>query len=89
MAESLWDVLGCKWTRQIIERLAGESARFNEIERTLDVPTSTLSNRLKQLERTGIVIRSVGDGSPPSVSYSLTEKGERLAALIEEIDALA
>lgn len=55
----------------------------------MDVPTSTLSNRLKQLEPTGTVSREVEDDSPPSVRYSLTEKGERLVALIEEIDAVA
>ncbi|MFC7224263.1 MULTISPECIES: winged helix-turn-helix transcriptional regulator [Halalkalicoccus] len=89
MGGKLWDVLECKWTRQIVGQLAGGSARFNEIERAMDVPTSTLSDRLKRLESAGIVSREVEDDSPPAVRYALTEKGERLAALIAEIDALA
>lgn len=53
MGGELWDVLECNWTRQIVGQLAGESARFNEIERAMDVPTSTLSDRLKRLESAG------------------------------------
>lgn len=88
MAGEVWDVLGCKWTRQVIEHLSRESARFNEIERNVDVPTSTLSDRLERLERADVIARTVEDASPPAVRYSLTEKGERLADLVAEIEAL-
>lgn len=88
MAGELWDVLECKWTRRIVAHLAGGEARFNEIERAIEVPTSTLSDRLKRLESAGVVTREVEDASPPAVRYGLTEKGERLAELLCEIDSL-
>ncbi len=88
MGEELWAVLGCKWSRRLVEYLASGEARFNEIERATAVPTSTLSNRLKRLESAGIVSREVEDASPPAVRYGLTEEGERLAQLLAEIDRL-
>ncbi|KYH26069.1 HxlR-like helix-turn-helix [Halalkalicoccus paucihalophilus] len=88
MAEDLWDVLGCKWTRRIVSHLAEGEARFNGIERAIGTPTSTLSDRLKRLESAGIVSREVKDDSPPAVRYGLTERGERLAELLTEIERL-
>lgn len=88
MEGELWTVLGCKWTRRIVTHLAGSKARFNEIERAIEVPTSTLSDRLKRLESAGVVSREVEGCSPPAVRYGLTETGERLAELLAEIDRL-
>lgn len=88
MEGELWEVLECKWTRRIVEYLADGEARFNEIERALAIPTSTLSDRLDRLESAGIVTREVEDASPPAVRYGLTGRGERLAELLEEIDRL-
>lgn len=88
MEGDLWDVLGCKWTRRIVSHLAEGEARFNEIERAIEIPTSTLSDRLKRLESVGVVSREVEDDSPPAVRYGLTETGERLAELLGEIDRL-
>ncbi len=88
MEGPLWDVLGCKWTRRIVFHLSGETARFNEIERAIEVPTSTLSDRLKRLESAGVVSREVESSSPPAVRYGLTETGERLVELLCEIDRL-
>lgn len=74
MGGELWEVLECKWTRQLMEHLAAGEARFNEIEHAIEVPTSTLSNRLKRLESVEVVSREVGDDSPPAVRYALTER---------------
>ncbi len=88
MEEKLWDVLDCKWTRRIVVHLAGKSARFNEIKRAIEIPTSTLSDRLTRLESAEVVSRTVEDASPPAVRYGLTDRGERLAELLAEIDRL-
>ncbi|ADJ14190.1 winged helix-turn-helix transcriptional regulator [Halalkalicoccus jeotgali] len=88
MGTDLWDVLGCKWTRRIVAHLAGGETRFNEIKRALGVPTSTLSARLKRLESSDIVFREVEESTPPAVHYGLTNRGERLAELLAEIDRL-
>lgn len=86
----LWEVLGCKWTFHIIRLLAQEDAQFNHIKNTIEgLPASTLSTRLKALQREGVVARDVDEtASPPTVTYSLTEKGVELADIIAQIEAL-
>lgn len=85
----LWEVLGCKWTFHILRLLAREEARFNQIKDRIEgLPASTLSTRLKSLQSEDVVRREVGDGSPPTVTYSLTGKGEKLADIIAEIERL-
>ena len=85
----IWQVLGCKWTFHILRFLAVRDARFNQITAAIDgLPASTLSTRLKALKEEQIVSRTVDDSTPPTVEYSLTEKGTELAAIIEEIEEL-
>ena len=85
----LWDILGCKWTFHIVRLLSMDEHGFNEMERTLDGITATmLSRRLKQLEREGILSRTVEDTAPPSSTYRLTGTGRELARLLREIEEL-
>lgn len=85
----LFDILGCKWTFHIIRLLSIDAHGFNEMERRLCGITSTmLSRRLKQLEAEGIVRKEVAETSPPSTSYDLTEVGEELSRILQEIEEL-
>ncbi|HSO56678.1 MAG TPA: helix-turn-helix domain-containing protein, partial [Paenisporosarcina sp.] len=60
--------------------------RFNEIESALPVSGRLLSERLKELEKEGIVERHVFAEVPVKVEYSLTEKGKGLKDAIENIE---
>lgn len=85
----IWKVLGCKWTFHVLRLLARRDAQFNEIRDAIDgLPASTLSTRLKSLQAEGVVAREVSDGSPPTVTYSLTEKGEELADVVARIEEI-
>ena len=85
----IWEVLGCKWTFHILRLLACQDARFNQIKNSIDgLPASTLSTRLTSLQDEQVVSRRVGDGSPPTVTYALTEKGQELAGIIGDIEDL-
>lgn len=88
--DGLWEVLGCKWTFHVLRLLAHEDAGFNQIKDSIDgLPASTLSARLKSLRAENVVARDVdGTATPPSVTYSLTEKGIELADIVAEIGAL-
>ncbi len=48
-----------------------------------------LSRRLRELEAEGLVKRSVHAGTPPRVSYALTDKGKALGPAIRELGAWA
>ena len=80
------DVVCGKWTLLIIRDLAEGSSRFCELERSLEgISPRTLSLRLRALEEEGIVERHTFPEVPPRVEYALTEKGEALVPLIEDM----
>ena len=63
--------------------------RFNDIKRALHVNPVTLSQRLGDLEREGIVRRQAFDETPPRVEYSLSAKGNDLVPLVQQLCAWA
>lgn len=86
----IWEVLGCKWTFHILRLLTRGDAQFNQIKQNIEgLPASTLSTRLKRLQEEMVVVRTVDESAtPPTVSYSLTEKGDELAEIITQIEDL-
>lgn len=57
--------------------------RFNEYVQALQpVAPGTLTARLTELERAGILSRVLIDARPPRVEYRLTARGERIAAAV-------
>ncbi|MFC4410498.1 winged helix-turn-helix transcriptional regulator [Chungangia koreensis] len=79
------DLLGKRWTALIIYQLLEGSQRFNEIESALPISGRLLSERLKELEKEGLVERKVYPEVPVRVEYALTEKGLGLKTTIEGI----
>jgi DNA-binding HxlR family transcriptional regulator len=83
--DSALELLGTKWTLPIVSALLDNKNRFNEIQRECDVCPRTLSARLDELEKNGIVRKKVFSQTPPKVEYSLTKKGESLSGVISSI----
>ena len=80
------DVVCHKWTILVIRDLAAGCSRFCELERSLaGISPRTLSLRLRALEEHGIVERRTYPEVPPRVEYALTEKGQALVPLIEDM----
>ena len=80
------DVVCGKWTLLVIRDLAEGCSRFCELERSLEgISPRTLSLRLRALEEEGIVARNTFPEVPPRVEYALTEKGQALVPLIEDM----
>lgn len=85
----LLDLLRYKWTLPILEVLSADECRFSELRRCVgDAPSNVLSERLKQLQREGVVSRTVEATSPPQVTYELTARGEAFVEVVDEIDRL-
>ncbi|MCE5207953.1 MAG: transcriptional regulator [Chloroflexi bacterium HGW-Chloroflexi-8] len=77
--------LGSKWTLELIYYLQ-ERRRFCELqERVGGVNPSTLSQRLKVLEREGVVQRLVVPDSQRHVEYFLTDKGQDLLSVFTSL----
>src|SRR5207344_964770 len=70
------DVLGDRWTPLVIRELMVGARGFNEIHRGIPrVSRTLLAQRLRLLERRGLVRREVGERGRPG-RYSLTESGQ-------------
>lgn len=84
------DRLADKWTLQVLALLDARTHRFNELQRRLDgVSHRMLATTLRQLERDGMLIRTVHPTVPPKVEYTLTPLGRQLHALMHPFVAWA
>ena len=71
--------IGDKWTVLVVQTLAEGPKRFNELRREIpSVSQRMLTLTLRNLERDGIVSRTVTPTIPPRVDYELTELGQSL-----------
>ncbi|GAB4081283.1 helix-turn-helix domain-containing protein [Modestobacter muralis] len=78
--------LGKRWNGLIIGVLAGGPATFSGLRRAVGgISDSVLSDRLTELTRAGLVQRTVDDGPPVSVGYQLTEAGQSLSPVLEQL----
>jgi DNA-binding HxlR family transcriptional regulator len=73
------EIIGGKWAMPIIYVLSSGKKRFKEIERSVEgINTRMLVKELKNMESNGIVTREVFATVPPTVEYTLTDKGQHL-----------
>ncbi len=80
------DIISGKWTLLILRDLSKGINRFSVLERSLaGISPKTLSERLKSLEKAGIVIRKSYPEVPPRVEYTLTSMGWDLIPLIDHM----
>lgn len=76
------EVLGDRWTLQIVRDLLRGVCRFNDLARGLPgLSRALLSQRLRQMERDGIVERRIADGGRLS-EYHLTQAGQELLPVV-------
>jgi len=84
--EKAMGILNQKWTGLIIYQLLSGPQRFCNIESSIGVSGRVLSERLKDLENEGIIKREVYPETPVRIEYSLTDKGQSLKPLMDEIE---
>ena len=83
---TILDRIADKWSLLVICVLADGTQRFSELKREIDgISQRMLTLTLRQLEREGLVTRTVFPVVPPRVDYELTELG---ATLLDTIQAL-
>lgn len=80
-------ILGHKWVPVITYHIyENEDIRFTEIKNEVGgITNKTLSNNLDRMQERGIINRKVKDDKPVKITYHLTEFGEKLIPLIEEM----
>ncbi|WP_128476798.1 winged helix-turn-helix transcriptional regulator [Halorussus pelagicus] len=81
--------IGSQWRLIILHDLHGDGEkRFNELQRSTDASSRTLSRVLDDLEEVGLVNRRVED-KPIATYYSLTEKSRQLCPVFAELEGWA
>lgn len=77
---AILDRIADKWTTLVIGILSqGESRRFNELRRAIGgISQKMLTQTLRDLERDGLVKRTMFPEIPPRVEYALTPLGQTL-----------
>ena len=78
--------VGDKWTILVVNELGNGPHRFNEIRRALgSISQRMLTLTLRNLERDGLVTRTVFPTIPPKVEYELTTLGRSLLVPVSGI----
>lgn len=79
-------LIGGKWKGSIIYHLKDEPVRFNDLSRMLGGATKKMvDQRLKELEKEGMVIRKVISERPVAVTYELTDFGRSALGILESL----
>lgn len=86
------DLIGGKWKMPILWRLRDRTLRYGELRRSLNshLPTGGVTDKmltaqLRELERDGLVARTVHAEVPPRVEYAITQRGLRAIPCIEAL----
>ena len=73
------EIVGDKWALLIVRMLRDGPRRFTELKREIEgISQRMLTVTLRDLERDGILTRTVHNVMPPHVSYELTPMGRTL-----------
>jgi DNA-binding HxlR family transcriptional regulator len=82
VAKSL-DLVGERWTLLIVRDLLRAPARFQDLRAQLSgIPPKLLADRLRRMERQGLVTRELYSKRPPRASYALTHRGRDLGLVV-------
>ncbi len=75
--------VGDRWSLRVIDALLGGPRRFNELQHDVEgIATNVLSQRLKHLERAGVIVARPYSQRPPRYTYELTESGRDLGGAL-------
>ena len=73
------ELIGRRWSGAVIQLLMQHRLRYAELRAAIpDISDRMLSERLRELEAAGILVRTVLPDPPVRVEYDLTEKGRAL-----------
>ncbi|MEC4805620.1 MAG: helix-turn-helix domain-containing protein [Jaaginema sp. PMC 1079.18] len=79
-------LLGGKWKGSILWHLKDGPVRFNDLTRQLGgASKKMIVQRLREMEKTGLVQRHVLSDRPIAVAYEITEFGKTALGLLEEL----
>lgn len=80
-------IIGSKWTMLLLHNIFEGNKRFGQLQRSMEgISPKTLSLRLQELEKEGIITKKVFAEVPLHVEYSLTKKGKSLSDIFKAME---
>lgn len=81
-----FQLFGNKWKIYIIQQLKERPFGFNKLQRAIvGISQKVLSSNLKEMEKAGLVTRTVIPETPIRTEYALSEVGESLMPIINSM----
>ena len=82
--ETTLALISDKWKVLIIRDLLPGTKRFGDLKKSIgSVSQKVLTSQLRQMEESGLLIRTVFPEVPPRVEYTLTELGHSLKPVLD------
>lgn len=82
--DNTFKIIGKKFTIHILRNMSLlNQNRFNQLLESIEgINPKTLSVRLREMEKSGLITRKIFPETPPRVEYAITEKGLALKPVI-------
>lgn len=89
--DNTFKIVGKKFTIHILRNMTLlHQTRFNQFLESIEgINPKTLSVRLREMEKSGLIKRKVYPETPIRIQYSITEKGEALKPIIMQMAAFS
>lgn len=86
--EATIKMIGCRWKILIIKELLEGTKRFGQLKKGVTgITQKVLTSKLRELEESGLIERTVYPQIPPKVEYTLTDVGYSLRVVIESLQS--
>jgi DNA-binding HxlR family transcriptional regulator len=83
------DIVGCKWSLSVLRLVRDGVCRPGAMRKSVEgLSAKVLNERLRKLQRFGILEKRVYAEIPPHVEYRLTRFGRRFSTLLDDIEEL-
>ena len=86
--ETTLTLISDKWKVLILRDLMPGTKRFGELKKSVgNVSQKVLTSQLREMEQSGLLIRTVYPEGPPRVEYTLTDLGRSLKPILDAMQS--
>ncbi len=88
-AQGLLKMLAGKWKPEIFRLAVAAPLRFNNLLRQIEGSNKqSLATALKEMEESGLLQRTIIQQKPLHIEYTLTEKGQSLVQVFQQLEGM-
>jgi DNA-binding HxlR family transcriptional regulator len=84
--DNTFSLIGKRFTVLILRNMMSNQSRFNQFVESIEgINPKTLSTRLKEMEKNGLIHRKIYHETPIRIEYNLTQKGRHLKSILDQM----